>query len=68
MSSSISDFVAPQLPTLRRFSRALNGSRQRGDAYVVTLFEMLIADNRAFRRCPPKLADGLNRSIRHIAN
>ena len=57
MSSSISDFVAPQLPTLRRFSRALNGSQQRGDAYVVTLLEMLIADHRAFRRdLPPKLA------------
>jgi CheY-like chemotaxis protein len=57
MSSSISDFVAPQLPTLRRFSRALNGSQQRGDAYVVALLEMLIADPRAFRRdLPPKLA------------
>ncbi len=57
MSSSISDFVAPQLPTLRRFSRALNGSQHRGDAYVVTLLEMLIADHRAFRRdLPPKLA------------
>ncbi len=57
MSDSISDIVAPQLPTLRRFSRALNGSQQRGDAYVVTLLEMLIADRCAFRRdLPPKLA------------
>jgi len=57
MSEPISDFVAPQLPTLRRFSRALNGSQQRGDAYVVTLLETLVADHRAFRRdLPPKLA------------
>ena len=57
MSSSISDLVAPQLPMLRRFSRALSGSQHRGDAYVVALLEMLIADHRAFRRdLPPKLA------------
>ena len=57
MSSSISDLVGPQLPLLRRFSRALNGSQHRGDAYVVALLEMLIADQRAFRRdLPPKLA------------
>ncbi len=57
MDNSISDLVAPQLPMLRRFSRALNGSQHRGDAYVVALLELLIADPRAFPRdLPPKLA------------
>jgi CheY-like chemotaxis protein len=57
MSGSISGDVAPQLPMLRRFSRALNGSQHRGDAYVVALLEMLIADQRAFRRdLHPRLA------------
>jgi len=57
MNNSMSDLVAPQLPMLRRFSRALNGSQHRGDAFVVALLELLIADHRAFRKdLPPKLA------------
>lgn len=34
--------IAPQLPYLRRFSRALTGSQQAGDAYVAALLETLV--------------------------
>ena len=50
MSSSLADMVAPQLPYLRRFARALMGSQERGDAYVVAMLEALVADNRLFDR------------------
>lgn len=36
--------VAPELPFLRRFARALSGSQQAGDAYVAALLEALIED------------------------
>lgn len=67
MTTSISDLVAPQLPYLRRFSRALNGSQDRGDAYVVAVLEMLVADQRTFRRdLPPKVA--LYQLFMHVWN
>lgn len=57
MSASIADLVAPQLPYLRRFARALTGSQQRGDAYVVALLETLVADQRGFDlNLPPRTA------------
>jgi CheY-like chemotaxis protein len=40
----MADVVGPHLPYLRRFSRALTGSQQSGDAYVEALLETLIAD------------------------
>ena len=40
--------IAPQLPYLRRFSRALTGSQSSGDTYVVALLEALIADPTQF--------------------
>ena len=36
--------IAPHLPYLRRFSRALTGSQHSGDAYVAAVLEALIAD------------------------
>ena len=45
--------IAPQLPYLRRFARALSGSQQGGDAYVVATLEALIADQSAFPRHLP---------------
>ena len=36
--------ISPHLPYLRRFSRALTGTQNAGDAYVVALLEALIAD------------------------
>ncbi|MEQ1712133.1 MAG: response regulator [Hyphomicrobium sp.] len=50
MSSSIADLIAPQLPYVRRFGRALTGSQDRGDAYVVALLEALVADQSIYDR------------------
>ena len=41
---SISQAIAPHLPQLRRFARALTGSQKGGDAYVVETLEALVAD------------------------
>ncbi len=40
--------IAPHLPYLRRFSRALTGGQISGDAYVVALLEALIEDPSKF--------------------
>ncbi len=44
--------IAPHLPYLRRFSRALTGSQKSGDAHVAALLEALIADPSAFETEP----------------
>src|SRR5579872_3956924 len=41
---SISDAVAPHIPYLRRFARALSGTQAGGDAYVAATLEALLAD------------------------
>ena len=41
---SISDAVAPHIPFLRRFSRALAGTQGGGDAYVVATLETILAE------------------------
>ncbi len=41
---SISDAVAPHIPYLRRFARALSGTQAAGDAYVAATLEALLAD------------------------
>lgn len=54
---SIAAEIAPQLPYLRRFSRALSGSQASGDAYVVETLEALVADPSSFpRTLPPRIA------------
>ena len=45
---SIANQIAPHLPYLRRFARALCGSQQSGDAYVVSTLEALIEDPESF--------------------
>ncbi|HEY8161085.1 MAG: response regulator [Methylocystis sp.] len=50
---NISREIAPHLPYLRRFARALCGSQKSGDAYVVATLEALVADVDAF---PPNLS------------
>jgi CheY-like chemotaxis protein len=40
----LSSTIAPHLPFLRRFSRALTGTQQSGDAYVAAVLELIIAD------------------------
>ena len=41
---NLSSSIAPHLPFLRRFSRALTGDQQSGDTYVAALLESVIAD------------------------
>lgn len=47
---SLSSSIAPHLPFLRRFSRALTGEQQSGDAYVAALLESVIADPGAMEQ------------------
>ncbi len=47
--------IAPHLPYLRRFARALNGSQAGGDAYVVATLEALVAEPAIFPlNMPPR--------------
>ena len=45
---SIARNIAPHLPYLRRFARALEGAQSGGDAFVAATLEALIADPSAF--------------------
>jgi DNA-directed RNA polymerase specialized sigma24 family protein len=48
--------TAPHLPYLRRFARALTGSQKSGDAYVVSVLELLVADPDSFdQRADPRV-------------
>jgi CheY-like chemotaxis protein/DNA-directed RNA polymerase specialized sigma24 family protein len=40
----VSQSIGAELPRLRRFARALTGSQESGDAYVVATLEALVAD------------------------
>ncbi|MGD9502033.1 MAG: response regulator, partial [Methyloceanibacter sp.] len=42
--------IAPHLPYLRRFARALSGTQAAGDAYVAATLEVLIEDPALFNR------------------
>ena len=54
---TISKDIAPLLPYLRRFSRALNGSLTKGDAYVTATLESLLRDRTTYpRHLPPRQA------------
>ena len=45
---TISQAIAPHLPYLRRFARALTGSQTSGDAYAVAALEAIVAEPSAF--------------------
>ncbi len=45
---TLSTRIAPHLPYLRRFSRAVTGSQTSGDAYVAATLEALISDVSIF--------------------
>jgi len=45
---TLAAMIAPQLPYLRRYARALSGSQASGDAYVVAMLEALVEDPRLF--------------------
>ncbi|EKF41967.1 response regulator [Nitratireductor indicus] len=49
---NLSARIAPQLPYLRRFSRAVSGSQTSGDARVAAVLEALIADTSIFPDAP----------------
>ncbi len=54
---SVSQSIAPHLPSLRRFARALSGSQESGDAYVVALLEALVQNPTIFpSKLDPKIA------------
>lgn len=44
----LAESIAPHLPYLRRFARALTGSQESGDAYVVAVLETLVSDPASF--------------------
>lgn len=47
---SLAAQIAPLLPHLRRYARALTGNQKRGDAYVRSLLEGIIADDSILDR------------------
>ncbi|MFO1115256.1 MAG: response regulator [Beijerinckiaceae bacterium] len=47
---SLSALIAPRLPLLRRYARALSGNQASGDAYVMAMLEALVADPGIFDR------------------
>ena len=53
---SVAKEIAPHLPYLRRFARALSGTQKSGDAYVISTLEALIAD-------PSTFPDGLSARV-----
>jgi CheY-like chemotaxis protein len=54
---SISDAIAPHIPFLRRFARALCGTQGAGDAYVGATLEEILADSDCFdAELDPKVA------------
>jgi DNA-directed RNA polymerase specialized sigma24 family protein len=54
---SLSSLIAPQLPYLRRYARALSGTQQSGDEYVAAVLEALIADQSSFdQSLAPRIA------------
>src|SRR5271166_282164 len=53
----ISDAIAPYIPFLRRFARALSGTQAGGDAYVAATLEAILADPDCFdTELDPKIA------------
>ncbi len=54
---SVSQALTPHLPSLRRFARAISGSQESGDAYVVALLEAILENAAMFPPgLPPKIA------------
>ena len=47
---TISSSIAPHLPYLRRFARAVSGSQTSGDAYALATLEAIVADTHSLRK------------------
>jgi DNA-directed RNA polymerase specialized sigma24 family protein len=53
----LGQLIAPHLPSLRRYARAVSGSQQTGDAHVIALLEALVQNSSIFpTSLPPKVA------------
>ena len=53
---SVAQAITPHLPSLRRYARALSGSQESGDAYVIALLEALVENPTMFPSViPPKI-------------
>ena len=50
MPTSLSQEIAPHLPYLRRYARALTASQTGGDAHVTAALEAILADPSIFDR------------------
>lgn len=56
-TQNLSGVIAPHLPYLRRFARALCGSQQSGDAFVASTLEAVIEDRSTIDPgLPPRVA------------
>jgi DNA-directed RNA polymerase specialized sigma24 family protein len=51
----LSEQLAPLLPYLRRHARALTGSQEAGDAYVVATLESIAAAPADFPQANPRV-------------
>ena len=52
---SLAREIAPHLPLLRRYARALTGSQESGDAFVAATLEAIVAQPEEFpRRVDPR--------------
>src|SRR3984957_194436 len=47
---TIASSIAPHLPYLRRFARAVSGAQTSGDAYALATLEAIVADTHALRK------------------
>lgn len=67
MTSKLSQEIAPHLPYLRRYARALAGSQKSGDAYVVACLQALVDDPDGFDASHGAKV-GLYRVFHHLWN
>lgn len=65
--TSLASALAPHLPNLRRFARALSGSQESGDAYVAATLEALVSDPESFPTGMPERV-GLFRAFLSVWN
>ena len=62
---SLASAIAPHLPLLRRYSRALTGAQESGDAFVAATLEAIVAEPDEFPRdLDPRT--GLYKTFHHI--
>jgi CheY-like chemotaxis protein/DNA-directed RNA polymerase specialized sigma24 family protein len=64
---SLAERIAPHLPYLRRFSRALTGNQGSGDAYISALLESVIEEPRCLEP-EPDIRLGLYRMLCRLWN